>query len=480
MSCRTTKGGVLSHRLARHHSGLPDKTVQALFHALKREGSGLPRPSDIAMAQWRIRTRTAIEEAGLTPSALERSERDLFLAAGEDPDGATFYSWTAIEARARQEAVIRGVKGLVVDLDPPGSQSGSYQLGLDGRPIEVWYASYGSNLNHDRFITYIAGGTPTGSETHHEGARDKTLPEEDVPIRFSGRMHFAANSGRWNGGIAFMDVDPASPGHALGRAYRISMEQFDDVVAQENGRTPGQLTVPTTETLEKGRGKATFGLYGTLEHIGDYKGAPVLTFTSSFTANEALRSSDSRSRGRSGWASATNTPSDNYLRMIGGGLGETFGMSTEEQADYLRGCLGAHTLDRAHTIEVLSTPATPPPPRRTSATPSGYRPIASRTSPLSHSGSPARPARSVWDTFDDDDSYTRDRNYRPWHEKAPASRWDETEPELWDTADFADTPAALDSTIWHPTSAQPYVDRRYCHFCGGYGHKINDCPALPA
>ena len=46
MSCRTTSGGSVSIRLARAFSGLPDSTLQTLFHALKREGTGCPAPTE--------------------------------------------------------------------------------------------------------------------------------------------------------------------------------------------------------------------------------------------------------------------------------------------------------------------------------------------------------------------------------------------------------------------------------------------------
>lgn len=477
MSCRSTKAGTVAHRIARNLSGLPDKTVQTLFHSLKREGAGLPDPTPEEIEAWRIRMRDLVENCDLSPAQRERSEHDLFLARDEIPDGATFYSWSGIEARARQEAALRGVKGMVVDLDEPGSQAANYELGPDGRPVRVWYASYGSNLDRERFLTYIAGGTPAGSATEHEGARDKTLPQADIAIRYHGRMHFAASSNRWGGGgVAFMDSDSA--GHALGRAYELGMEQFDDVVAQENGRKPGDLTVPVDEALATGRSKATFGLYGTLVHIGDYDNAPVFTFTGNFSAQEALLSQHDK---KASSFNATNVPSDNYLRMVGSGLADTFGMNVEEQADYLRGSLGAHTLNREALITVLSTPPDKVAPRPK------YKAVSeSKTSKRRRAL-----GRTLSDRWDSEwESYREDarREYDSWFEHenrdprpgsfgwyADDSFDDEPTVNWWDYATESEYEAALSATRY---SSGSQVYRKLCAYCGEHGHKMHDCPHL--
>lgn len=509
MSCRSTKGGTVAHRLARAYSGLNDRTVQSLFHALKREGAGLPAPSAEDYEAWRLRTNTLIKESGMSAAQIERSEHDLFLTREEMPDGATFYSWSTIEARARQEAALRSVKGMVADLEPAGSQADEYMLGPDGRPKYVWYASYGSNLSKDRFMTYITGGTPEGTYVNHEGARDKELLDEDciIPIRYQGRMHFAGASGRWeHGGVAFMDVD--NSGHALGRAYLVTMEQFDDIVAQENGKKPGELTVETAEALKEGKSKVTPGLYGTLEHIGDYQSTPVLTFTGNFAAHEALAASVDKKYS----STKTNTPSDNYIRMIGSGLGETFGMAPEEQADYLRGSLGAHNISRDRMIEVLTTPpdiVEPPKPKKTYKSLGMYRgDYYSPTSygDLGRGDSGARSSRrkgglgpaysrSRWD--DEWDSYRgSDGSWADTYFGEPSgrdySRADEEEFNLnqglnwWDfnsEKEYEDYLADVKknggkTALWEwedgPEAYPEY--RKRCAFCGEHGHKMHDCP----
>jgi len=42
----------------------------------------------------------------------------------------------------------------------------------------VWYVGYGSNLNKQRFLCYILGGTPKYGCKPNEGCINKTLPPE--------------------------------------------------------------------------------------------------------------------------------------------------------------------------------------------------------------------------------------------------------------------------------------------------------------
>jgi hypothetical protein len=303
-----------------------------------------------------------------------------------------------------------------------------------------------------------------------------------MPIRFAGRMHFASSSGRWGGGgVAFMDVDAS--GHALGRAYLVTMEQFDDVVAQENGRSVGSVTVETKDAL--GGDPVTVmatGLYGTMEHIGDYNGAPVLTFTGSFTAAEAVASAnDTKSFGQS-----TNPPSGNYLRMIGSGLSETFGMSIEEQADYLRGSAGAERMTRSDVVQILSTPPDKIVPKK-------------KYSGSSTTSSSSRSRDYVWDS---DRYWGRDykprkstrsgeRDYTPWWEEDSAA---DDQTSLFDSWDDPGTPMALggidsdedwSEAQWEQMLAESSEKEfrrsawsKRCAMCGDYTHSMHDCPML--
>lgn len=365
MSCRTTSGGSASLSIARAATGLPDKDLQHLFHALKREGEGQKAPSELAIIEWRSRQSEILDtNTKIATSRAESLRRRLFRSREEPtPDGAMFYAWKNIEVRARQEAAIRAITN-AVDLEPPGSQADQYELGEDGRPVNVMYASYGSNLHRDRFMTYLHGGSPEGSRRVYPGCTDPSDPEDDIPIRFHGgyRAHFALSSSVWHGGIAFMDrTEDDEQATALGRAYKLPIRTFDEVVHFENGGYTAKTaqSVPLDEVLADGRSVTGPGSYQTLLHIGDYNGMPVLTFTAPFSAHEALTETGRINRGKVSLPVRTNKPSAAYCRMIGNGLQETFGMSEVQAADYLRGMPGAERYSRREMVAILRAQAKP-------------------------------------------------------------------------------------------------------------------------
>lgn len=368
----------MSTSLARSVSGLSDKEIQHLFHALKREAAGMDGPSELDLAAWRDRQQQLLTRmARMSDTKKEALSRKLFSSRGEPvPDGETFYAWSRIEARARQEVAIRGVTS-AVDLTPPGSQADQYEIGEDGRPTRVYYASYGSNLHQDRFRAYIEGGRPPGSSRTYDGCEDTTPPTDDIPIRYAGsRPHFALTSRVWRGGIAFIDAQKGESASALGRAYNISIEQFDQVVAQENGGVGKKAApVPLEEALATGRSVTGPGAYETVLHIGDYNGCPVLTFTAPFSTRDALVREGSVARNGTSMPVRTNKPSAAYVRMIGSGLKETFGMDEIAQADYIRGCPGGDRWSRQDLVKVLRGQELPQ-ENTAPATAGGYVPVS--------------------------------------------------------------------------------------------------------
>ena len=107
----------------------------------------------------------------------------------------------------------------------------------------VWYASYGSNMCAERFACYLTGGTPTGSSRLHEGCRDTAGATADRAIVLPGTVFFSGTSKAWTGGHAYLDASDTRPtAPALGRAWLITSQQFDDVVAQENSRLVGSVS----------------------------------------------------------------------------------------------------------------------------------------------------------------------------------------------------------------------------------------------
>ena len=81
----------------------------------------------------------------------------------------------------------------------------------------VWYACYGSNMLADRFKKYI------------DQCEDNTFPDESREYTFPYPIYFGGQSKTWNGcGTAFLDVN--TQGRALGRIYKITNDQFAQVM----------------------------------------------------------------------------------------------------------------------------------------------------------------------------------------------------------------------------------------------------------
>jgi hypothetical protein len=103
----------------------------------------------------------------------------------------------------------------------------------------VWYCSYGSNLNRDRFMTYINGGLARNCTLKHIGCRDKSEPIDSIFVKLPHiEMFFAKKSINWGGGgVGFIrrKQEHVSTSETIVRLYLITAQQFIDVVAQENG-----------------------------------------------------------------------------------------------------------------------------------------------------------------------------------------------------------------------------------------------------
>ena len=351
MSCRDLPGSSAAVTIATIACGLTDKQVRSLFHALKREGAGLPPPDPEDIEDWRAEQHAVMDRLGIDGSQRASLERRLWRARNEPPDAATFHAQTRIAGLARQRAV-------VVRLDPrvpdPPCDPADYERGPDGRPTHVWYASYGSNMNRRRFLAYVQGGVIPGAHRTYTGSRDKSLPTEDTQLLLPGTLHFAGHSSLWDGAPAFLD-DTDRHGKTLGRAYRVTIKQFDDIVAQENGGEPDGSKQNVDAAINTGR-RIGPGTYGTLAHVGDLNGEPVMTFTGSHTARDSLHTTTGPFR--------SARPSPAYLRTIARGLRDTYHLDTQDSADYLTGAQGAHTISREAARKALVPPVVPAPRTR--------------------------------------------------------------------------------------------------------------------
>lgn len=209
------------------------------------------------------------------------------------------------------------------------------------RETYVWYASYGSNMLKERFMCYIVGGQVNGMASPCEGCRDKTPPLADQWLTVSHRMWFGRKkTATWGyGGVSFLDPEPTSHSSYV-RLYKITLEQFNDVISQENRKSSNNqwghhLQLPELYKLQmsavdKERTLPTLHIlpdawYGRILYLGEKDGAPILTFTCSHKDISEFRVG----------SLPVNSPSSSYHAVITKGLVEEKGMSVEEAHDYI-------------------------------------------------------------------------------------------------------------------------------------------------
>jgi hypothetical protein len=185
----------------------------------------------------------------------------------------------------------------------------------------VWYACYGSNLDRERFMCYIAGGKPPGRMWSERGCRDKTPPREDRLGRLPYALYFAGYAMTWAGAPAFIDA-VAGGVDSLARQYLISEEQFIDVLRQENPRAPEDLDL--TQLREAGRIELGAGAYDLALCPGEEDGRPVFTFTASTPLSEREPAK----------------PAVAYLQTIMRGLRQISNRGAGEISEYLSACPG--------------------------------------------------------------------------------------------------------------------------------------------
>ncbi|THE12217.1 hypothetical protein E1I69_11905 [Bacillus timonensis] len=170
----------------------------------------------------------------------------------------------------------------------------------------IWYASYGSNINRDRFLCYIKGGRPKGSTETEVGCKDPSSPIDEGMFTIPYPLYFAKEAGRWDSkGVAFIDGTPNDEAVTYSKKYLITSDQFLDVLQQENSGL--QFDIDLQKVKESGstvfRKKAW---YGRILYLGDDSGYPIFTFTAPWNADEV----------------PFNKPSMEYLETIITGLKE--------------------------------------------------------------------------------------------------------------------------------------------------------------
>jgi hypothetical protein len=182
------------------------------------------------------------------------------------------------------------------------------------------------------------------------GARDQHVPFTVPPTKecpttsmlVPHRLFFAKVSPWWsNGGVAFLDVSESETDermHSHLRLYRLKLDQFCDVFAQENGLDPRDESwrrFTRDEVREMAKNKSgdhriENSWYGYCQALGAFAEAddvePILTFTLPPEELQAIRT---------GVLDDVNPPSQGYHDVIARGLVE-LGMDDARANSYLR------------------------------------------------------------------------------------------------------------------------------------------------
>ncbi|KAL3696742.1 hypothetical protein R1sor_010818 [Riccia sorocarpa] len=220
---------------------------------------------------------------------------------------------------------------------PRDESSGPLPVVTEADSAYLWYASYASNMCTARFMCYIQGGQAEGMARSCIGGRDKTPPVDSrwkhVPHQLIFGRSFTSTWG--SGGVAFLDPTPDEGSTTLMRMYKITLQQFCDVLAQENRLIPGDSRFRVEwrhiNALRLGVAASSNdafemlpGWYGTIQYLGDEDGLPILTITCSADDMKKYRERKL----------PVCAPSPTYIDVIIKGLRE-HGLSEEEARVYV-------------------------------------------------------------------------------------------------------------------------------------------------
>ncbi|XP_028797957.1 histone deacetylase 5 isoform X2 [Neltuma alba] len=199
------------------------------------------------------------------------------------------------------QGVIEPLSKLNVDIDSrdqPTSATYSWRSELSN--IFIWYASYGLNMWQSRFLCYIAGGKVEGMQMQCSGAMDTKPPREILWKTFPCRLFFGRDSSyTWGpGALALLNPETSNEDNTYMCLYKISLEQLNDLLLLENGRSQNigsplfdatALNVTTSkefDSLEVIEG----AWYGNVVYLGKEQNIPILTVTCSLSNIESFKS----------------------------------------------------------------------------------------------------------------------------------------------------------------------------------------------
>ncbi|QHO51546.1 hypothetical protein HN51_003202 [Arachis hypogaea] len=228
--------------------------------------------------------------------------------------------------------VIKPLSELKVDADHKIGDMNYWRTELSD--IYIWYASYGSNMWNSRFLCYIAGGQVEGMKIPCSGSLDKALPKAIVWKTFPCHTFFGREASHtWGpGGVAFLNPVETSQYKTHMCLYQISMEQFNDILFQENGLSIDTgsplLDIATLNAIsekEFNSQEVKDGWYGNVVYLGKEQDIPIVTITCSLADIEGFKSGKLPLR----------APNEAYTKTLIKGLVEGKQLSEGEAIAYI-------------------------------------------------------------------------------------------------------------------------------------------------
>lgn len=196
--------------------------------------------------------------------------------------------------------IIQPLSELKVDGGQDEEKKDSAAWRSELRLVDVWYASYGSNMWKPRFLCYIQGGKVEGMHKLCSGSMDKNPPKDVLWKNIPHRLFFGRDyTLTWgSGGVAFLHPEGNTQDKAYICMYRITLEQFNDILFQEN-RLSCDADSPlfdlgALEAIKSRRSMSLEAIKGGWYHnvvfLGEEQGIPILTMTCNLADVEAFKS----------------------------------------------------------------------------------------------------------------------------------------------------------------------------------------------
>lgn len=183
----------------------------------------------------------------------------------------------------------------------------------------------------------ITGGQVPGGVHTYSGCSDRSAPLKDTFTSLPYQLFFAKECPLPDHhGLphAFLDTKADSKGHTIARAYLITLEQFEQIAAQEN-HSKTVYKLPVKQATIKGH--ATIGdgsgPYDELLYCGSKDGYPMFTLTTPKTDLERT----------------TEVP-ESYLTMLHEGLSQNTEMDRREVISYLLDIPGVADTYQPHSL----------------------------------------------------------------------------------------------------------------------------------